>query len=149
MPTMLSKLYHRDMGFPKGHPMPQPCVRLSYSKHAREAALERLPRALDKTAARELLNALPERLPSSFEVIEVSTFGGMPAHWLVRFPLHVLVGSSNAQGIKLMHLERTDYDVVLALGTGMVSPLTVRTVYLNHKDDNHATLRRERYQEVR
>jgi hypothetical protein len=144
---MLSKLYHRDIGFPKGHPMPQPGVRLSYSRHAREAALERLPRALDKASARELLNALPERLPSSFEVIEVSTFAGMPAHWVVRFPLHVLrLNVEETKLVQIYDLVRTDYDVVLALGTGLANPLTVRTVYLNHKDDQHSTLRTERYE---
>lgn len=138
--TLLTR-YHKDSGFPKGIELPQPGMLLKYSPHA-----------IDKAIARTDVDLLPMRLPSTFEVIEVSTFAGKAAHWVVRFPLMRVAQGTNVDETRTLgwySAQRTEHDVVMALGTGLTDPLTVRTVYLNHKDDKHATLRKGRYQEVK
>lgn len=128
---MLTKRYHKDKGFPQGLDMPKPGMELQFSRHA-----------VDKAISRTDLSLMPRRVPSDFEVIEVSTFADVAAWWVIRFPLMKLTYDKDKRTIAR---ERTDKDVVMALGTTLVEPLTVRTVYLNHKDDKHSTLRLERY----
>ncbi len=127
---MLNNKYHTTLGFPAGLAMPQPGMRLAYSGHAIDKAMTRTDAAL-----------LPLRLPASFDIIEVSTFAGVAVHWLVRFPLKSMVETMPGNWAFV----DSTHDVVMALGTTLAEPLTVRTVYLNHKDDAHKTLRTENY----
>lgn len=65
---------------------------------------------------------LPLFLPA-FTLIEVTTFAGQVVNWVVRTPV-------------------TEHkDLVLVI----LRDYTVKTVWVNRKDDNHATLRTERY----
>lgn len=118
----LSTLYHKDIGFPASMALPAPGALLRYSKHALKAAKDD---QLD-------IDDLPPRLPSVFELIDATVFGGRVARWAVRFPIVKL-----ANGV----VAKTGWDAVLVVSYDY----TVLTIYINKATDQHATLRRERY----
>jgi hypothetical protein len=111
------KLYHVDLGIPPSllAQAPQPNLRLRYSTHART-------RFATKARPTQPVS-LPSVLPAGFQVIEAEEFLGQVRKWVVRFRW------------------MDGRDLVLALG----SDGFVWTLWTHHRDDHHATLRKEHY----
>jgi hypothetical protein len=122
----LHKRYSSVIGLPTGLITPRPGTWLDYSPHSLKSH--------SKDGVRREM--LPDRLPPSFRVVEVSTFAGKAMHWVVRFPQ---VANINGKAVS------TGKDIVLALGFRGAESLTVRTVYLNDRTDTHHTLNKEKY----
>ena len=109
--------YHRDLGFPDDVVGPSREERLTYTAHARYAARQdRVP-----------LDSLPEWLPDVFDLIEVEIEGGIERKWVVRF-------TSEYQPER-----RRDYVLVVT------ADYLVKTMWVNHTDDQHGTLDRSKY----
>lgn len=68
-------------------------------------------------------HCLPNSIPATFSLVEVETLEGKPFKWVVRFPL-------NGQ-----------LDMVMAL----TSDYIVKTVWVNRRNDAHATLNVHKY----
>lgn len=119
---MLSTVYHKDIGFPANLAQPEPGALLTYSKHALQAAKD------DHLHEHEL----PPRLPSVFELVDATVFGGRAVRWAVRFPY-----MRNVDGRQ----QRSGWDIIIVVSFDY----TVLTVYINKDTDHHSTLRRERY----
>lgn len=111
----LSQVYHREIGFPASVAHPAPHARLTYSRHALAAAGD------DGLAGHDL----PWHIPAVFELVEVTCFAGRVARWVVRFPLTA----------------RTGWDIVAVVSYDY----HILTIFINKDTDQHATLRRERY----
>ena len=112
-------LYHRDTGIPRKvlDSIPWGLVPVEYSQHARERL-------------RDKYGMLPCVLPrvvgiTPQGVVEVETRGNVVAKVLVR----VSFG---------------DYDLCMPLVVGR-GPWYAKTLWLNHKEDNHHTLNRAAY----
>lgn len=112
------KLYHKDIGFPKGANLPHgfsPVVRLRYGPHAREAANN------DRYGRLELPQAIDIRKGELFEV-------GITGNTVTKM------------GVRMPYSDRIDLIVVFSPADGFV-----RTVWANEKGDKHRTLDRTRY----
>jgi len=108
-------LYHRRIGFPTNVELPRGIHRIRYSEHA------------IKAAATDYIICLPMAVDfSKVKLIELEVINDKATKAVVRIP----------QG---------DYHLVLALTLTQFGPLTCRTVWENHKFDNHKTLRRSAY----
>jgi hypothetical protein len=110
-------LYHCDVFMPTGLTMPYGTFELIYTKHA----------LLESTRDRNGKMNLPTHLTvASCKVIEVEV--------------------ENGEVRKVLYRKRTNgkHDMCFAVvRQGM--KMIVKTVWLQRKDDNHRTLRRERY----
>lgn len=87
------------------------------------AALRYTVHAVRAAAHEHVETMLPATLPLTFQLVEVETLGGLPVKWVVR-----------------TRLDR-DRDLVLVINHNY----TVRTVWVNKVDDQHATLDTTRY----
>lgn len=106
--SMVTQTYHKDMGLPKGMPMPKAFIRLRYSPHAKLQA-----------EGRDLTKLLPAKLPLGFQVIEVKMFQGQVRTWLVRVGFsatHDLVFSLTPDGFvrTIWANDKTDQHATLA-----------------------------------
>lgn len=102
--------YHKDVGLPKEFEKPSPGMFLRYGGHSQERAAEKGLR-------------LPARLPSEFQLIEVTMLKYRVIKWTIRFPL------------------TSEWDIVL-----VVTPDGfVKTAWPNAANDLHRTLDRSKY----
>jgi hypothetical protein len=69
-----AQLFHKDIGIPTGVSGPPAGLRLTYSSHAKRAALD------------DRLTRVPATLPAIFTVIEVEVVNKRPTKWVVRIP---------------------------------------------------------------
>lgn len=90
------------------------------------SALRYTVHAIRAAQADRIENILPATLPLTYQLVEVETLDGMPVKWVVRARLDA------------------ERDLVMVITHNYV----VRTVWVNRVDDQHATLRTERYTQV-
>lgn len=111
--TRLTKLYHAHIGIPRDVELPTIGAALYYSTHAHREAIRD---GVQKT--------LPRSLPG-YDLIEVETFAGRAAKWVVRFSVTL------------------EADLVMVLTRDYL----VKTVWVNLKRDQHETLNRTHYEQ--
>ncbi len=117
--NIATKLYHKDLGFPKNLYIQEKFVRLKYSPHALKAS----------TTDRYGVIILPQSLMiKRDEVIELETVDNKLNKLVLRRP----------------YCEKYDLIVVL-----LVKEKKVKTVWLNDKNDIHQTLNEELYEKVK
>lgn len=112
-------LYHADIRLPNGYALPDRRVSLNWTRHADRA------RTTDRYAPE-----IPrfETIPlSSFRTVEVGVEGSKVVKVVIR-------GKWTA-----------NYDVVFVLIPNGTRPWTVKTVWINERNDSHATLDRSKY----
>lgn len=115
----MTKLYHKDVGFPDWFQKPEGNVRLKHTRHSIEQCF------IDRTGSIKPFNTLNLR---HCTVIEIET----DQQFIVKYVLR-------------MELD-DERDVIYTVIPGNF--WIVKTVWANMKDDLHSTLNRDRYQTV-
>lgn len=115
---MSTQLWHSDIRLPAGFTAPRGRWPLNYSQHAIRASFS------DHYGEIRILKSLTM---SRFDVVEVETLDGEVVKLVIR-------GSYNE-----------DFDIVMAVMPTASNTFFVKTVWLNRKNDRHATLDRNRY----